>query len=212
MSRSIAACLIAAVALSASAADPTRQPDPVYSVELIVFRPTTPLGVPEDWNKQAAAASKPVAATPDSDTAQEPPATAGSLDVSAMSPALFKLSGLESSLARSHAYEVLAHIGWTQTAVPRGSGLAADLSQLGLASSAVVGKAALERGRYLYLRLNLAYTPTDPPGVLVGTTAPTERVTFTLSQIRRVRNFERHYFDHPAFGVIAMVAPLSGTR
>jgi hypothetical protein len=33
-----------------------------------------------------------------------------------------------------------------------------------------------------------------------------------LDQVRRVRSFERHYFDHPAFGVIAMVAPLTGAQ
>jgi hypothetical protein len=34
-------------------------------------------------------------------------------------------------------------------------------------------------------------------------------VTFSLNQVRRVRPFERHYFDHPAFGVIAMISPVS---
>ncbi len=214
MARSLVACLIAVVALSAAAEEPTRQPETLYSVELIIFRPTAPLGVAEDWRTQAAAALNTGTPAPDSDAAQDTPApsSAGTLDAKAMSSALFKLSGIESSLERSHAYEVLGHIGWTQTAVPRGSGVTADLSQLGLGNSAVAGSVAVERGRYLYLRLSLAYTPADPPGTLVGTTAPTERVTFTLNQVRRVRNFERHYFDHPAFGVIAMVAPVSGAR
>lgn len=214
MPRPLLAHLIAVVALTASAAEPTRQPDTVYSVELIVFRPTTTLGVTEDWRTEAAAAMNPGSAVPDSDAVQEAPApsSSGSLDVKEMAPALFKLDAIESSLARSRSYEVLGHIGWTQTAVPRGSGLAASLSQLGLASSALAGSVAVEHGRYLYLRLNLSYTPADPPAALVGTTAPTEHVTFTLNQVRRVRNFERHYFDHPAFGVIAMVAPVSATR
>jgi hypothetical protein len=211
MPRSLVACLIAVVALGAAAAEPARQPDTLYSVELIIFRPTTPLGVAEDWRTQAAATLNAGTPASDSDAAQDTPApsSAGTLDAKAMSPALFRLSGTESSLERSRAYEVLGHIGWTQTAVPRGSGLSADLAQLGLGNSAVSGSVAVERGRYLYLRLSLAYTPADPPATLVGTTAPTERVTFTLNQVRRVRNFERHYFDHPAFGVIAMVAPVS---
>jgi hypothetical protein len=180
-------------------------------VELIIFRPTTPLGVTEDWQSEAMAVANRAPAE-GADTGAEPPAPVGtSLDANPMSPALFKLSGIESGLQRSHNYEVLAHVGWTQTVVPRGSGLAVDLSQLG-APGDVRGSAAVERGRYLYLRLKLAYTPADPPASLVGTTAPAGPVTFTLDQVRRVRNFERHYFDHPAFGVIAMVAPVGGAR
>ena len=211
MRRTLLASLVIAVALSASAAEPARQPETPYAVELIIFRPTTPLGVTEDWQGEAlsVASRAPVeSAAPGT----EPPAPANaSLDASPMSPALFKLSGIESGLQRSHKYEVLGHVGWTQTAVPRGSGLAVDLSQLGV-SGDIRGTAAVERGRYLYLRLKLAYTPADPPASLVGTTAPSRPVTFTLDQVRRVRNFERHYFDHPAFGVIAMVAPVGGAR
>jgi hypothetical protein len=210
MRTTLVASLIAAVALSASAAEPTRQPDTPYTVELVIFRPTTPLGVTEDWRSEAMAVAShaPVEGADSGDT----PAPAGtSLDTSPMSPALFKLSGIESALQRSHNYEVLGHVGWTQTVVPRGSGLAVDLSQLGVGGE-IRGSAAVERGRYLYLRLRLAYTPTDPPPSLVGTTAPSGPVTFTLDQVRRVRNFERHYFDHPAFGVIAMVAPVGGAR
>ena len=214
MLRSVAASLTAAFVLTASAAETASQADPRYSVELIIFRPTAPLGVTEDWQSEARPMSNPAAGGAENDESgpEAPPATAGTINVSAMSPALFKLTGIESGLQRGHDYEVLGHIGWTQLAVPRGSGLAADFSQLGLGAASLRGKASVERGRYLYLRINLTYTPADPPASLVGTAAPTGPVTFTLDQVRRVRGFERHYFDHPAFGVIAMVAPLSGTR
>jgi hypothetical protein len=33
-----------------------------------------------------------------------------------------------------------------------------------------------------------------------------------LNEGRRVRFNERTYFDHPAFGVIALVTPVAGTR
>ena len=32
---------------------------------------------------------------------------------------------------------------------------------------------------------------------------------FMLNESRRVKRFERNYFDHPAFGVIALVTPAS---
>jgi Peptidoglycan-binding protein, CsiV len=215
MLRSIVGSLVVAVVITASAAEPASQVDTRYSVELIVFRPTTPLGVTEDWQSEARTTGHPaVGGSESGESGMEAPApaSAGTINVSPMSPALFKLAGIESGLQRSRSYEVLGHVGWMQLAVPRGSGLAADLSQLKLGAGGLRGTAAVERGRYLYLRLNLSYTPADPPGSLVGTTAATGPVTFTLDQVRRVRNFERHYFDHPAFGVIAMVAPLSGAR
>ena len=215
MLRSLVGSLVVALVITASAAEPAGQADARYSVELIVFRPTTPLGVTEDWQSEARMTGNPAVGGPESGEsgAESPaPASAGTINVSPMSPALFKLAGIESGLQRSRSYEVLGHVGWMQLAVPRGSGLAADLSQLGLGAGGLRGTAAVERGRYLYLRINLSYTPADPPASLVGTTASTAPVTFTLDQVRRVRNFERHYFDHPAFGVIAMVAPLSGAR
>ena len=36
--------------------------------------------------------------------------------------------------------------------------------------------------------------------------------TFTINETRRVRFYERNYFDHPAFGVIALVTPAQGAR
>jgi hypothetical protein len=211
MLRAALTSLIAACALAASAAEPPAQSDTRYSVELIIFRPTAPLGVTEDWQGEARAVASEGAAPEGGESSTESPAPAsgGTINVSALTPALFKLAGIESGLQRSRAYEVLGHIGWTQAVVPRGSGLAVDVSQLGLDGAAIKGTAAVERGKYLYLRLHLAYTPADPPASLVGTAAPAGPVTFTLDQVRRVRSFERHYFDHPAFGVIAMVAPLT---
>jgi hypothetical protein len=35
---------------------------------------------------------------------------------------------------------------------------------------------------------------------------------FTLNETRRVRFYERNYYDHPAFGVIALVTPAQGPR
>ena len=60
---------------------------------------------------------------------------------------------------------------------------------------------ALERGVYLHLVLDLRYAMSDPPS---GLDAPPGTV-FVLDESHRVRLKERNYFDHPAFGVIALV-------
>jgi hypothetical protein len=36
--------------------------------------------------------------------------------------------------------------------------------------------------------------------------------TFTLSETRRIKFYERNYYDHPAFGVITLVTPAQGSR
>jgi len=35
---------------------------------------------------------------------------------------------------------------------------------------------------------------------------------FTLNEDRRVKFYERNYYDHPAFGMIALVTPAQGAR
>ena len=197
------------VGLKASAAEPARVQETAYNVELVIFRQLSPLGVAEDWSVEGLK-GRPVVSASDDESGGLAVGAAGSpLSVNPLSPALFKLTAMESSLQRSRGYEVVGHIGWTQIAVPRGSGLAVDLAEVGLNGVSVRGTGALERGKYLYLRLNLAYSPADPPASLVGTVQSDRAVTFSLNQVRRVRPFERHYFDHPAFGVIAMISPVS---
>jgi hypothetical protein len=66
---------------------------------------------------------------------------------------------------------------------------------------------ALERGQYLHLALALSYAMEDPPHGLAAA-----GTVFTLTQTHRVRFYERNYFDNPAFGVIALVTPLTGAR
>ncbi len=198
-----------AVGITASAAEPARMQETAFNVELVIFRPLKPLGIQEDWRVEGMR-GRSIATPVDEENGDVSANVAGSrLAVSSLSPALFKLAAIESSLQRSRGYEVIGHIGWTQLAVPRGSGLLVDLTEVGLSGLPVQGTGALERGKYLYLRLNLAYAPGDPPSSLVGTVQSDGSVMFSLNQVRRVRPFERHYFDHPAFGVVAMITPVS---
>jgi hypothetical protein len=208
----LAASVLAAVALTASAAEPPRPTDPLYNVELVILRPVTPIGVPEDWSVEARHALAPATAS-EADEEASPsssPTTGGRMAVRTLSTAQYRLSGIDAALARSKGYELIRHVGWTQAPTPRGAGLAVELADIASDSEPLRGTVALERGRYLHLRLDLAYVPATPPNSLLGAVAASGPVTFTLRQNRRVKAFERHYFDHPAFGVIAMVSPVGG--
>jgi hypothetical protein len=192
----------------ARAGEPLAPPQ-LYQVEVIVFRTLTPLGVAEDWRAQTIAEQPVEEDTPDID-AQPLPAATGRPSIQTLSAQQFQLARIDAALRRSANYQVLAHAAWTQPATPRGAGLATPLNELGLDDAQLRGDVTLEQGRYLYLNLNLAWTPDDPPFSLLGAAADTDpAVTFTLREKRRLRPFERHYIDHPAFGVIAIVTPVT---
>jgi hypothetical protein len=54
----------------------------------------------------------------------------------------------------------------------------------------------------------LTYAMSAPPTGL-GAAPDTP---FVINESRRVRFYERNYYDHPAFGVIALVSPAQGAR
>ena len=61
----------------------------------------------------------------------------------------------------------------------------------------------LERGDYLHLGMALNYQTSNPPAGLAA--AP--GTMFVLNESGRVRVDQLRYYDHPAFGVIALVTP-----
>jgi len=174
---------------------------PVYNVEIIVFRTTAAQGSAENWSEEASARS----------IAGDESAS-GSLQVGrfvALLPAsAYQLSELESRLRASGAYLPVAHAAWSQTASAWGTRAGFPLARLGIEVPGLSGNVYLEHGQFLHLGLSLAWAMNDPPDGL-GAAAGT---AFALNETRRVRFYERNYYDHPAFGVIALVSPAQGPR
>src|SRR5437762_2997162 len=101
-----------------------------------------------------------------------------------------------------------AHAAWSQTASSWGTRASFALQRLGINVHGLSGTVFLERGQFLHLGVSLTYAmPSPPPGLGAAPDTP-----FTLNQSRRVHFYERNYFDHPAFGVIALVTPSQGAR
>jgi hypothetical protein len=189
---------LATVTLPAAAQTPVLQS---YDVELLIFRQLHPNASPEAWGMEAAAAGQRLAIpedepTPFAATAPEPATTAS---FPALPPAKFKLTAIADTLRRSRNYQPLAHFGWTQPGYARNDAKLLTVNSMVPAGSGIVGQAALTRGRYLHLTLDLVY---DAPG---AAGEPAQR--FVLRQSRRMRSNERHYLDSPRFGVIAIVTP-----
>ncbi len=174
---------------------------PAYHIEIVVFRANSALGAPENWSTEGDSANM----------IGEESAT-GSSQVGrfiALLPAeQYQLTELESKLRASGAYTPIAHIAWEQTASAWGTKAGFTLAKLGLDTPGLAGNVYLERGQYLHLGMALTYAMPSPPAAL-GAGPGT---TFTLAESRRVRFYERNYYDHPAFGVIALVTPAQGKR
>ena len=198
--RTLALALAAALA-AALPAVAQEAPAPVYNVEIIVFRTAAAEGTAENWSEEAGARS----------IAGDESAS-GSVQVGhfvgLLPPAAWQLNELESRLRASGAYVPVAHAGWSQTASAWGTRAGFPVNRLGVDVPGLSGNVYLERGQFLHLGLSLSWAMESPPdglGAAPGT-------PFTLNETRRVRFYERNYYDHPAFGVIALVTPAQGPR
>jgi hypothetical protein len=174
---------------------------PVYNIEVIVFRAAEALGGPENWSAETGARSI---------VGEE--SASGSSQVGhfvAVLPAsAWQLGELESRLRATGVYVPVAHAAWSQTASAWGTRAGFAVQKLGINVPGLSGNVFLERGQFLHLGMTLTYATGSPvPSLGAGPDTP-----FLINESRRVHFYERNYFDHPAFGVIALVTPAQGAR
>ncbi len=201
--RSILLTLCAALVFGLPAASQQPSGEPAYNVEIIVFRALKATGDAENWSIQGERQFSTAGdETLNGDTSQ-------SAQLIRRLPASeLQLTGLANRLRASGEYMPVAHAAWSQTASAWGSRTGIPIERLGIQVPGLSGVIYLERGQYLHLGMSLSYAMEDPPdGLFAG-----PGTIFTLKEIRRVRFYERHYYDHPAFGVIALVTPAQGGR
>jgi hypothetical protein len=176
---------------------------PAYNIEIVVFRATSALGGAENW----------AAETGTTNTIAGDEGSGGTSSqvghfVAMIPSSAYQLTELENRLRSSGAYVPIAHTAWSQTASGWGTRAGFPVQRLGMEVPGLSGTVFLERGQYLHLGMTLSYADPSPPSGL-GAASGT---TFVLNQSRRIRFYERNYYDHPAFGVIALVSPAQGTR
>lgn len=168
----------AAAAAAAAAARNT------YRVEVIIFRQAQPPAGSENF-----------AAEPEGrgfgdkrDAGSGPPTVLRLLEDSEL-----QLGSVAQGLRKSGTVHVLAHKGWLQTATAWGRHVGLPLDQFGIVAPDLRGTLYLERGDLLHFGAWLQ----------LGT-AP----VYTLGELRKVRFNEKHYIDHPAFGLVVQVSPV----
>jgi Peptidoglycan-binding protein, CsiV len=190
---------------AAAAEEPASAPtaaSPVYNIEIIVFRAAAALGGAEDWSAEADT-TRSIAGDESAGGATQ----VGHF-VAALPSSVWQLTDLENRLRASGSYVPVAHTAWSQTASSWGTRAGFPIQRLGVDVPGLSGSVFLERGQYLHLGLSLTYAmPSPPPALGAAPGTP-----FTINESRRVRFYERNYFDHPAFGVIALVTPAQGAR
>ena len=176
---------------------------PAYDIEIVIFRTKAALGQPENWADETTASAT-IVAGGETSSGSGP---VGKLLTVLQTPN-YRLTAIESRLRSSGTYLPVAHAAWVQTASAWGTHDGFPLESLGINVPGLTGVIYLERGQYLHLGMALNYTMQDPPP---GLNAP-PGTTFVMNETRRVRFFQRNYYDHPAFGVIALVSPARGPR
>ena len=185
-----------------AAAAPDLASGPAYDVEIVIFRAKAALGQPENW-----AAETTASATVAGDETASGSGPAGKL-LTVLPTSNYRLTAIESRLRSSGTYLPVAHAAWVQTASAWGTHAGFPLESLGIDVPGLTGVIFLERGQFLHLGMTLNYTLQDPPAGLNATPG----TTFVMNETRRVRFFQRNYYDHPAFGVVALVTPARGPR
>jgi hypothetical protein len=175
---------------------------PAYDIEVVIFRAKAALGQQENWTSETSAS-----ATVAGGEASNGSGQVGKL-LTVLSSSDYRLTSIATRLRTSGTYEPVAHAAWVQTASAWGTRGGFPLEDLGINVPGLSGVIYLERGQYLHLGMTLNYTMQDPPTSL---NAP-PGTTFVMNETRRVRFYQRNYYDHPAFGVIALITPARGLR
>ena len=93
------------------------------------------------------------------------------------------------------------HTAWRQPVYGPEEETTLDLARVALLPSELGATASIYVTRFLHLKLDLALADR---GALV--TAP-ETLVYRLSERRKMRSTELHFFDHPRFGALALITP-----
>ena len=143
---------------------------------------------------------------PGSATATQPDTESEPTGPAWLNPDALHLKAEQAALARSGNYRPLRHIAWRQIVLDRNNAQAIDIpadANEGPVKIEGTVRVAVERYLHLYLDLKLVDTTLAVQTEFFDFELP----EFRMQQKRRMRSKELHYFDHPKFGVIALITP-----
>jgi len=118
-----------------------------------------------------------------------------------------RLGAERNALGKSSRYRPLAHFGWRQTVLDRTQARAFEIPRENRTASYVDGTVRVAVERYLHLYLDLQLHPANQRIATRAGELNDELPEIRLTESRRMRSKEVHYFDNPRFGVIALITP-----
>lgn len=140
------------------------------------------------------------------------------LNLSLLNTQKHKMSETIKRLMESENYNPLFHVAWRQnvsspddaqaihitTDKPGFANQNGEIIESEQADATVDGTITVSLKRYLHLKADLAYININGSGFFSDEEAP---VVFRMTESRRMRSKEIHYFDHPKFGMLALITP-----
>jgi len=125
-----------------------------------------------------------------------------------LSSGAYQLNNISGGLAAASGYHVLFHRAWRQPAYERSNAVDYPVhTSAGSGRNSVEGTIALVKERYLHLYVDLLLKTAGSTAPGLYSDGSGSRPAFRLTEKRRIRSGELHYFDHPRFGMIARVTP-----
>lgn len=138
-------------------------------------------------------------------------ARAEALSVRPLRPEELKLGTEYRKLRALAAYQPLVHVGWVQPGLPEADSMPVDLATLGVINPR--GTVRVHLARFLHITLDLTYQGTGPATAEAAAGDGLDEITlapqYRLKTTRSARSTELHYFDHPAFGVLVRITPVT---
>jgi hypothetical protein len=119
----------------------------------------------------------------------------------------YQLGGIAYGLKQSRGYSVLLHTAWRQPAYDSRNAIGYPVdARVQNGSRHLSGRITLIRERYLHLDVDLFLS--SAYATLSATEDAAGSPVYELSERRRIKKSGVvHYFDHPRFGMIAIVTP-----
>lgn len=118
-----------------------------------------------------------------------------------------QLHGAYNQISRKANYHPLLYVSWLQSVTGQGLSNAVQIhSSAGPNGDYPLnGYVRIQRGHYLHFIVDLEYSP----DLLNVTIDDNDALVYRLKEKRRIQLNETHYFDHPKFGVIVKLKPVS---
>jgi hypothetical protein len=168
---------------------------PIYDVEIIIFRNNANSDAGEKWTTPASG-----------DLSQA--RVFSQNEFTELSPSLYQLGDIRGGLRNSSGYTVLFHRAWRQVGYDAAHAIPYPINSLAEnGRDSLEGSVTLIREHYLHLDVDLLLMTGSRAAPTQYADGPGSTPAFHLQEKRRMRSRELHYFDHPRFGMIAVVTP-----